>query len=183
MKIQHILTMCLLFLTGTVSAQKYYTKTGKTEFQASVETFEPVEAENNSTTAVLNASTGEVAALLFVKAFHFKVALMEEHFNENYMDSDQHPKAKFSGKIEGFDLNKLDKNGQEFMIEGTLTLKGKSKKVKTKAQVKYLHGHVMVNAAFSVKPEDFDIEIPSIVRSKIAPETKIILNYDLIEKK
>ena len=94
------LLILFLFLSASVFAQKYYTKTGTTEFRASVKAFEPVAARNNSTSAVLDSKTGNIAALLFINAFHFKVGLMQEHFNENYMDSNRHPKAVFRGKIE-----------------------------------------------------------------------------------
>ena len=70
-----ILLVAFLFLSVSIVAQKYYTKTGKTQFKASVEAFEPVEATNNSTTAIINTASGEIASLLFVKAFNFRVAL------------------------------------------------------------------------------------------------------------
>ena len=108
-----ILIMCMFLTVGTVAAQKYYTKTGKTDFKASVAAFEPVEAKSNSTTAVLKVDSGEFAALLFIKSFHFKVALMEEHFNENYMDSDKFPKATFKGKLEGFNMSDLSSTAKE----------------------------------------------------------------------
>ena len=64
-----------------------------------------------------------------MKGFRFKVALMEEHFNENYMESDQYPKAIFKGKIEAFDLNNLSANPKDFIIKGKLELHGKSKDI------------------------------------------------------
>ena len=88
-----------LLVSFSTFAQKYYTKTGNTQFKASVEAFEPVEATNKSTTAIININSGEIASLLFVKAFNFRVALMQEHFNENYMDSGTFPKAIFKGLI------------------------------------------------------------------------------------
>lgn len=178
-----VLIMCFLFVAGTLSAQKYYTKTGTTEFKASVEAFEPVEAKSNSTTAVLKTSTGDIAALLFVKSFHFKVALMEEHFNENYMDSDKFPKATFKGKIEAFDMSKVSESGQEFNINGTLNVRGKDKKINTTATLTKNGDKIVLKSKFSVKPQDFGIEIPSIVREKIAKEINVNLHYELIEKK
>lgn len=172
----------LLACSG-VFAQKYFTKTGLTEFKASVDTFEPVEATNESTTAILNVETGEVAALILVKAFQFRVALMQEHFNENYMDSDEHPKATFAGTIKDFDLSKIGTTAVELPIEGTLTVKGKEKPVSTVGTFHEKDGKIMVDATFSVKPGDFDIEIPSVVRKKIAENVNITLSYELIEKK
>lgn len=176
-----ILYLSLILLAQTLSAQKYYTKTGHTEFKASVAAFEPVEAENNSTTVVMNTSNGQVAALLFVKAFRFKIALMEEHFNENYMDSDQYPKATFKGKLKGFDWAEL-KKGKQFSLEGVLTVRGKEKHIKTPVTIKEEGGKVHFNGSFTVKPDDFDIKIPGIVKEKIAKEMTIDLDYELVKK-
>lgn len=177
-----LLAISLLFAVNVTLAQKYFTKTGITEFKASVEAFEPVEAVNKSTTAILNTTNGQVASLLFVKAFHFKVALMEEHFNENYMDSDKHPKATFKGNIVNFKMSDLSNKEKEYKIKGTLTIKGKSNPVETLAKLKLVDGKVVVDANFSVKPEDYGIEIPGIVRKKIAQSVKIILHYELVKK-
>ncbi len=180
---QKILVLCLLFVVGTVSAQKYYTKTGETDFKASVDAFEPVEAKSNSTTAILQMGTGDIAALLFMKSFHFKVALMEEHFNENYMDSDKFPKATFKGKLKNFSMSDLSVTAKEYKLSGTLTVRGKAKDIETTAMISKDGDKVVLTSYFTVKPQDFDIEIPGIVRDKIAKEINVTLNYELVEKK
>ncbi len=177
-----IFMLLLVANTAAVSAQKYFTKTGFTEFKASVEAFEPVEAINESTTAILNTETGEVAALMFIRAFHFKVALMEEHFNENYMDSDQYPKTTFKGNLEGFDINALTDEPQEFPVTGVMTMRGVDKEIKTVAIISKKGDQILVNSNFTVKPEDFNIEIPSVVASKIAESVNINLEYELSKK-
>ncbi|WP_196886194.1 YceI family protein [Aureivirga sp. CE67] len=160
-------------ITTITFGQKYITKNGVTNFKASVEAFEPVQAENKNTTVLYNEATDEIAALIFVKSFHFEIALMEEHFNENYMDSDKFPKAKFKGKI-------ITENDAQFII-GDLIIKGKSQKVKTK--IDFNKGNnVSIKGAFNVKPQDFDIKIPEIVRNKIAKEIKIDFDYVLKPK-
>lgn len=173
----------MFLMVGTVAAQKYYTKTGQTDFKASVAAFEPVEATSESTTAVLKADSGELAALLFIKSFHFRIALMEEHFNENYMDSDKFPKAKFKGKLEGFNMSDLSGTAKEYNLKGTLTVRGKEKEIATTAKVSKNGEKIIVESFFSVKPQDFGIDIPSIVREKIAKEINVTLNYELVEKK
>ncbi len=178
-----ILIVGFLFVVGTVSAQKYYTKTGETDFKASVEAFEPVEAKSNSTTAILQVGSGDIAALLFMKSFHFKVALMEEHFNENYMDSDKFPKATFKGKLKDFSMSDLSATAKEYKLSGTLTVRGKAKDIETTAMITKDGDKVVFTSFFTVKPQDFDIEIPSIVRDKIAKEINVTLNYELVEKK
>ncbi|MBC8756580.1 YceI family protein [Kordia sp. YSTF-M3] len=180
---QKILVLCLLFVVGTVSAQKYYTKTGETDFKASVDAFEPVEAKSNSTTSILKVDTGDLAALLFMKSFHFKVALMEEHFNENYMDSDKFPKATFKGKLKDFNMSDLSATAKEYKLSGTLTVRGKAKEIETTAMISKDGDKIVIKSFFTVKPQDFDIDIPSIVRDKIAKEINVTLNYELVEKK
>ncbi len=177
-----LFVLFLIANTAAVSAQKYFTKTGFTEFKASVETFEPVEAVNESTSAVLNAETGDVAALMFIRAFHFKVALMEEHFNENYMDSDKFPKAQFKGNLEGFDLASLTDKPTELPVTGVLTIRGIEKEVSTVALISKKGEQLHVSSGFEVRPEEFDIEIPSIVAGKIAETVIINLEYELNKK-
>jgi len=175
-------TLLLLFLSITVFSQKLYTKTGLTEFKASVEAFEPVEAKNNSTSAVLKAESGDIAALLFIKAFSFRVALMQEHFNENYMDSNKFPKATFKGKVEGFNLSEISTT-KEYTIKGSLTVRGVKKDIETIATFTKSGDKLRMQAAFSVKPQDFDIKIPGIVREKIAKSINVNLDYEFVEKK
>lgn len=173
--------ICLVSCQIALS-QTYFTRTGSTEFKASVEAFEPVEAKNNSTTVILKTQSGDIAAQLFINAFKFRVALMQEHFNENYMDSDKFPKAIFKGKLKGFDFSNLS-GEQEYDLSGTLTVRGVKKEINTKAKVKKAGDNVHVTTAFSVEPQEFDIKIPSIVRKKIADKINVSINYELVEKK
>ncbi len=184
-KQQHLMKNLILFallLSQVCFAQKYYTKTGLTEFSASVQAFEEVAAKNNSSSAVLKTETGDFAALLFIKGFRFKVALMEEHFNENYMDSDQFPKATFKGKLLGFNNNNLSDTSTEVPLEGVLTVRGVEKDIKTIAQLSKKDDKLILKTTFKVTPGDFNIKIPSIVRKKIAEEIIITAHYELIKK-
>ncbi|WGH74325.1 YceI family protein [Tenacibaculum tangerinum] len=171
-----------LFVTQAIFSQQYFTRTGTTEFKASVDTFEPVEAKNNSTTVVLDTNDGAIASLLLVKGFRFRVALMQEHFNENYMDSNEYPKATFKGKIHDFNVTELSST-KEYKISGTLTIKGKSKLISTKATLQKSGNMIILKSSFSVTPQDFNIKIPSIVRKKIAERIHISIHYELSQKK
>lgn len=170
----------MLLCLQSIVAQKFITRSGATTFKASVATFEPIEAINNSSSAIIT-SKGNVAALLLIKGFHFKVALMQEHFNENYMDSDDFPKATFKGMLKDFSLEKL-KAIQQFSLEGILTIKGKTKDIKTEAIVLKQNGKLIFKSVFSVIPEEFGIKIPNIVRNKIAKEIQITIDYELVKK-
>lgn len=171
--------MVLLFLfVGIlhVSAQKYATKTGSLKFEASVDSFEEVAAENKNSSAILESSTGEIAVLTLMKGFRFKVALMEEHFNENYVESDKFPKATFKGKVEDFDASKLSATAKIVKISGDLTLHGKTKKITANAKILKSGDKITVTGNFDVKPEDFDIEIPKLVSKKVSDKIKVSFN-------
>ena len=171
---------CFLLITSLLSAQKYATRSGKTSFTASEETFEQIKAINNVSTAIVDSSNGDIAILLFISAFDFKIALMQEHFNENYMDSDKFPKATFRRKLEGFSIDTLKK---EYPLLGTLTIRGIKKEIETTATVMITEGTIGITSNFTIKPQDFNIIIPKIVRKKIAKSININLNYELVEKK
>lgn len=180
-KTRLLLWMPLLLGALSANAQKYITKTGSVKFEASVPSFEEVAAESKSTSAVLETATGDFSALTLMKGFRFKVALMEEHFNENYVESDKYPKASFKGKIEGFDAAAITTTEKNLTITGDLTLHGKTKKVSSTAKISKSGAAFKIVGSFSVKPEDFDIEIPKIVSKKVAD--KIAVDYNFLLNK
>lgn len=169
----------LAFFTVTLfgfTQSKKITKTGEIKFEASVPSFEEVKAQNNTTTVVLNTETGEIAALTLMKGFRFKIALMEEHFNENYIESDRYPKATFKGKVFGFDLTKLTESEKDFSIKGILELHGKSKEITVPAKIKKTDDGIELTTYFSVNSDDFNIEIPKIVSNKVSRKVNISLD-------
>lgn len=170
----------IAFISINVFSQtKYLTKTGIINFEASVPSVEEVKAVNKSVTAILNADNGEFAALVFVKGFRFKNALMEEHFNENYAESDTYPKSTFKGKIKDFSVDKL-KSTTAFKIDGTLTFHGKTKQVND-VIINIIKDKDIISAMgdFKVSVSDFDIKIPKIVRDKVAEDVNVSFNFNL----
>lgn len=168
----------LLILTSlnTFAQTKMLSKTGKLTFEASVPAFEEVKAKNESVTVVLNPSTGEIASLALIKGFRFKVALMEEHFNENYMESDTYPKATFKGKIENFDLSKLTAAPQNFTIKGKMEMHGKTKDISVTASIKKTADGIDIDSNFTLNTEDYDIAIPSVVSKKVSKKVSVKLD-------
>lgn len=162
-------------------AQKLITKTGSIKFQASVPSYEEVAAENKSVSAVLEQSTGDFAALVLIKGFRFKVALMEEHFNENYMESEKFSKATLKGKIEDFDISQIANTAKNFTLKGDLTIHGKTKQISVIVKISKASKGINAVGSFEVKPEDFDIEVPGLVRKKIADKIKINYNFLLVQ--
>jgi hypothetical protein len=162
------------------SQMKFLTKSGVLNFEASVETFEEIKATNSNVTAIFNASNGEFAALALVKGFRFKNALMEEHFNENYAESDEFPKAIFKGKLTGFSLEKIQNT---YNISGALSFHGVTQPIENlSVEVVASENTFHFKGSFEIAPNDFDIEIPSIVRSKIADRVSVVFDFELIKK-
>lgn len=173
-----IVLIVLIALCSFVPIQeKKITKTGTITFEASVPSFEEVKGKNTAVTCILNTTNGEIAALALMKGFRFKVALMEEHFNENYVESSKFPKATFKGKIEDFDVTKISTTSKDYTIKGKLELHGKSKDITSTAKIKKVGTDIEVKTTFSVNVSDFDIEIPSVVSKKVAKKVLIDCNF------
>ena len=162
------------------SQEKYITKSGALNFEASVEAFEEIKATNNNVTAILNTANGQFAALALVKGFRFKNALMEEHFNENYAESDAFPKAVFKGELVGFSLYSLKTS---YTINGTLSFHGVTKPIKNvSVEITPSKNGFNFKGAFEIAPNDFDVEIPKIVSSKIADIVAVVFDFELMKK-
>jgi len=175
------IVVAMVLISGLIFAQeKKISKSAVIIFEASVPSFEEVKATNNNVTLVLNTKTGEIASLALMKGFRFKVALMEEHFNENYIESDRYPKALFKGRIEGFDVNSLTSKSKDFIINGKLELHGKSVVIKAPAKISQSNSGINLQSNFSVNASDFDISIPAVVKNKVS--NKINIQVDAVLK-
>ena len=147
----------MFFIMGILNAQsKYITKTGVIDFEASVPSFEEVKAKNNKVSSILNVSTGEIAALALVKGFRFKVALMEEHFNENYAETEKFPKASFTGKINDFSIDNLKKNDKTFELTGKITFHGKTVEINEIASIHRDQDTIFLSTLFIISMAFFN---------------------------
>lgn len=177
------LTIALLLVLNTGFSQKMITRSGEIKFEATMPGIEEIAGTNTTVSCILDKSNGEIAALALVKAFRFKSPLMEEHFNENYMDSDTFPKATFKGKILNFDASKLGSGKPvAYELAGDLTIHGITKKIKTKINISGIGDNMIANSSFQIKITDYGIEIPSLVKTKIAENAKVSLNFNLATK-
>ena len=168
-----ISTILLIIGFKTFAQEKKITRTGTITFEASVPSFEEVKAKNESVTCVLNMKTGEIASLVLIKAFRFKIALMEEHFNENYLESDKYPKATFKGTIQGFNINIIGSTPKEFNLKGVLELHGKSKEINAIAKLRKTNDALEISTNFDVTSDDFNIEIPQMLTKKVAKKVNV----------
>jgi hypothetical protein len=163
-----ILAICFSF---NGSGQNYITKTGFIGFYSKTD-FEDIQAENNQVYAMLDPEIHRMAFALLMKGFLFTKELMQVHFNENYVESDKYPKATFSGSYTG-DMELTREGIYQVVIKGDLNLHGVTQPVETTAQMEVKNDRVLATAAFRLKPEDFQIQIPGVVRDKIAKEINV----------
>ena len=182
MKIFILYIFIVLFSSALLAQSKYYTKSGSIGFEASVPSFEEVKAKNNTVTSILNIETGEIAALALVKGFRFKVALMEEHFNENYAESAKYPKATFKGLVDGFSLDSLTNKAKVFNLNGDLTFHGRTVHIHPEVLISKDNNIIYLVSNFRLSPQEFDINLPKLIRKKVAEEVTIHLNFMLQPK-
>ncbi len=167
----------VLSINSELNAQTtMITKEGKTHFY-SYAPLEDIEAVNSTVTAALDLSTNEVVVKMLIKDFVFDNSLMQEHFNENYMESDQYPNAIFIGKL--ISENKIDpkKDGTYAVeLEGEIDIHGVKKPLKTNATISISNGKLSADTKFSVMTADHKIKIPKIVIKNIAEKIDVTIN-------
>lgn len=180
-----IFLILLISLFFTANAQKFMTKNGYIGFFSHTP-MEDIKGDNNQVASVLDTSTGDLVFQVLIKSFHFDRALMEEHFNENYLESDKFPKSTFTGKITNLSSVNLSKNGSyDVVVEGDMTIHGATNKVSAKGTLEVTAGGINANSKFLINPEDYKINIPGVVREKIAKnlEVTVIMKYTPLESK
>ena len=174
-----LITLIFLALTTVGFSQKMMTRSGEIKFDATVPgALDPVIGTSNTVSSIFDKTTGELVVQGLVKSFKFKSPLMEEHFNENYMESDKLPKTSFKGKIVGYD----GKAGS-YEVDGDLTIHGVTNKVKTKVTVSSASGKVAVAGTFTVKLNDYKLDVPAMAKKTLAETAKISLKLELEDKK
>jgi hypothetical protein len=175
-----IIVALTIFHPGQGYSQLYSTRAGFVGFYSKT-ALEDIKGENNQVFAVIDAGKKNLAFAALLKGFTFPKELMQEHFNENYVESDKYPKATFSGAYTG-DVTLGTEGVYKVMVKGSLTLHNVTKTIETPATLEVKGGHLVGVAEFKVKPEDFNINIPSVVRDKIDKEMTVKVNIDCSTK-
>lgn len=169
-------------LINAASAQKYYTKNGNISFFSKT-SMENIKADNNQVMSVLNTQTGEIQFSLLIKSFHFEKALMEEHFNENYLESDKFPKAGFKGTITDMSRVSFTTDGLYTVpVSGEMTLHGVTKKITTTGTLTVKAGKISAISKFFIKLSEYNISIPSLVKDNIAESVEVNVNSSFDQK-
>lgn len=171
-----IIILAFLTLSSVLSAQKLISKNAHIFFYSNTP-MEDIEANNNQVASILDPATGTFQFSLLIKSFEFKRTLMQEHFNENYMESDKYPKSGFNGKITNFEKLDLKKDGSyPVEVSGDLTIHGVTNPVKIAGTIDIVKGIVSAKSKFTVNPQDYKISIPDLVKDKIAKEITVSVN-------
>jgi len=173
-----------LFLSVlAVSAQqKLITQTGKITFDAGTG-IEDIIAVNKGVTAAINPKTGKMQFKMDIAGFEFKRQLMQDHFNENYMESEKYPNASFSGNITNADKVNFAKDGKyNVQVKGTLEIHGVKNEVEAEGVVTVKGKEVNSQAEFSIQLDDYKINVPRVAKEKLSNTVKIMVDCDYTSK-
>jgi len=154
--------------------QQYLTRNGQVTF-FSYASAENIKAENVQTLSLLDVDNSKIAISILMRAFEFKKSLMQEHFNESYIESDIYPKATFQGTILSF--KPRFRGVQTKYIKGDFTLRGVTKTIKVKTDIEYKNNTYSITGETTLDVKDFKIKIPQLLSSKIAKTVKIAFNF------
>jgi len=170
--VNKLITFILLLLATNIYCQRFITKEAEISFFSEAP-IEDISAINNKVSAVYDSETTQLVFQLNVSDFIFPKPLMQEHFNENYLESDKFPKASFSGNVGK--LNKIS------IGIGTLKIHGESNEVEVMGSLVESNDSVMIDATFTIQLKDFNIKIPKIVMYNIAEEIEVTIKAKLKE--
>jgi|SRR5688572_9052285 len=181
-KLKFLITSVVMLISFNLHAQnKYFTREGTVAFLSQAP-LEEIKGVNKKVTSVLDVSNGQLEFSVLMKAFEFQKALMQEHFNENYVESDKFPKAVFKGKIDNAADVKWTSDGvYPVSVTGKMTIHGVTNDMATKGTIEIKDGRISGKSTFNIKIADYDIAIPNVVKDKIAESVKVDvdLKYEL----
>jgi len=169
----------LTFLTITgLFAQKYMTKNGSIRLLDKTSMFS-IDGQNNTVSSIIDSKTGKLVVQAMVRSFKFPEALLEEHFNENYMQSDKFPKAQFDGNIANIASVNFAKDG-EYPIEivGKLTIHGETRDIKEKGKLVIAGGKVIGQSEFNISLANYKVKIEESYKDRI--DDKVVLTMKFI---
>jgi polyisoprenoid-binding protein YceI len=175
--------MLLMLLSAASFGQRYITKNGHIWFHSEAP-LETIEAHNRQVNAALDIKTGDMVFKVLMKSFIFEKALMQEHFNENYVESDKYPNATFQGKVTNVDDIDFGKEGSyDAEIEGKLTIHNITQDVAATGSFQVKPDVIEGNSKFSVAIANYNISIPGAVAGKIADVVDVYVDVKLQELK
>jgi len=179
MRKQFMIIILVLICVISANAQKFITKTGHIKFYSDAP-LEKIEAHNRQVNSALDLSTGGFVFKVLMKSFEFQKALMQEHFNENYVESDKFPSATFVGTLTNYkDVNPAKEGTYNANVEGKLTLHGITRDIKEKGTFEVKQGKLFGTAKFNLLVADYNITIPGNVGKNISKTIEVTVNITL----
>jgi polyisoprenoid-binding protein YceI len=169
--------LLLIFTIGISVAglsQKYQSEKSYVSFFSDA-ILEDITADNKKSSSIFNAETGDIAFSIPMKEFKFAKSLMQQHFNEKYVESEKFPKATFQGKIIGF--NPEATGAQDVKAQGKLTIHGVTKDIDVPGTIEVQGKKLQMKSKFMVKVADYDITIPQLVFKNIAEEVEVTIDF------
>ena len=175
-----ILFISLLLSVHTGIAQKYKSTAGTIKFY-SREILEDVTAINKNAKSVFDSESGQIVFSVVITSFEFDNSLMQEHFNEKYLESEKYPKSTFSGTISSYKSNNLNSDVE---AAGELEIHGVKNKIKVRGRLDFIGEKMIIHTVFTVKLADYRIIVPRLMFQKIAEEIEVTVDieYSAYEK-
>ncbi|WP_420386918.1 YceI family protein [Roseivirga sp.] len=168
----------LITLNQTWAQDRFLTREGYIRFYSSAP-LEDIEAHNYNVLSIVDLNQGQVAVDMLIKNFHFENKLMQEHFNENYMESAKYPKASFKGSFDvPAALKNLEDGDYNLQVSGDITIHGVTKPLETNVTLVVKEGSISTTFSFIVKVKDHEIKIPGVVVKNIAEEVEVTASFE-----
>lgn len=169
-----IMAIGLLLIIQTAAGQgRYMTKEGMIRFYSHT-IIEDITATNEKVAAIIDGEKAAVAIIVPMNEFQFEKKLMQEHFNENYVESEKYPKATFSGLISGMVEADYQTPGEyQVQVSGEMTIHGITRRISTDGSIEIRQSEIIAKTKFLLNPEDYGIRIPKLIRNNIAEKMEI----------
>ena len=164
-----------VFSGWQVDTDRIIARQGQVSF-FSYTAIENIKAENNQALSIIDLQNGNIAVSMLMNAFVFEKALMKEHFNESYIESDIYPKAVFEGKI--IDFDPLTENVQTKMVKGIFTMHGVSKNVEVKTKIEHIGENYILTGTFDALVKHYNIKIPPLLAGNIADTISVNFRFE-----
>ena len=166
--------LLLIFQYYGSYGQRFIARNGYVRFYSEAP-LENIEAVNNDGQSILDISTERIAFTIPINDFKFEKKLMQQHFNENYLESDKYPTSTFTGRISGISHAS---GKQELTAEGELTIHGQTREISVKGHGTITDEKIMLEASFPVELVDFNIKIPKVVFYNIAEVVDVTIKFE-----
>ena len=181
-KVFSILVLAVISLQ-VFAQKKLFSKSGIISFNSKT-AIEKIEAKNKKVLAVIDAESNKIEFSVLIKGFEFEKALMQEHFNEDYLESDKYPKAFFKGTFDESNLPVTFTNNttQILQVSGNLTLHGVTKAIKTTATMMVKNKVISATSVFAIVLSDYKIKVPALVANNISKEITVTINIPSLQE-